>query len=336
METDWTSLMLRAAAVEYALDACGRRPGGKTDQSDWMRKVERVAEQFKCRAEDLLVWMADKDLQPEPRYSVAPRAETLSVEDDAALIDAAAAKAPAVPEGALPAAVRDPVASLIEKEKGALSASEREEIATALDADHSLKPEQRAALARLLRGSEFASVRDVLRATLDFLIPFGSEARRAFRRQSTWIRTLPPRCTFEYVELSRVITGFSLSGRSLLVIRDAEQTICRLVPYARVKSCQSLPDRTVLYLCRLVPAERFASELVSKKVAFLAEYAREENARDGNGWAELFGQTKANVSVLRKGLAAKICTATGARNSGYRALRAKPQRNKGTKKKATK
>ncbi len=346
MHTDWTCPDLRAAAVEFILQQIGKPPP-HIPASRWRASLDPVASALGIPGpmiEDLASWCQDRRYAPAADYSglssaSAPnqRPESRGVSDDAALIEKAAAVLPApnVPGGALPSPAPDLLSALLmETSAPVLSREERNELARALERGEPLSLQQRNAIAITLRGSTEATQADVVRGVIDFVIPSGSEVRRAWEATQSTI-TLRAGDIVTHEPCSVVISGFPLLGATTLcVIRDG--IVIRAIPYARFQRERSAPRGGRLIGYRyLRPVKVFAKESVSKKVATLADFVRPaEKGRNGAEWAGLFGETKQATSLRRKELDARIRRLTGAR-SGMRApgLRHKPQSNKGTTRK---
>lgn len=326
MNDKWSNAELRAAAVEWTLQRCGRPVGGRDGEGGvWLAAVGAAGRELGVAGEELARWCRDRKLVPVEEY----RGEECGGEEDGvARASRMAGELAEVPDGALPRRVRDPLEELLAVECDVLHAEERRALAEALEAGEPLPRGQRLALAVLLRGSELASRRDTVRAVLDFIVPQGAETKTIWEERTTML-TAPAGALGRVVEMGRKIPGCaSLLGGSMLVIEVAG-VVWRALPYARTKRVMLSPNgEGVVFTVRMmVPRETFARDHVLRQFALLASLVRED-PRHGKEWGELFRTTKADVSWTKKKLVRKIAEATGS-GVGWRQVRHKPDPRKG-------
>lgn len=305
MEINWTLPELRAAAVEYTLRECGPR----RSDAGWTAAVQKCAEA--CGVpdwRDLARWCADRALRPECAESYAG-----GKKDGVADVDAAALQAP------------DFLGGLLQEEDGVLSEGERAEFARLLEQGVKLTAGQRAALAVALRGSVLATRREVVRGVLDFVATLSGEDPEAvgWEVQETRYRLLPGEICSR-VPLTATVPRYGVLGRFALRIGPADGPARVFLPFA---AARGRVVGNVVPLRRLIPRRVLNESLLARRFTLLRSLVCPDG-RSQTGWAQLFGETKQNVSHASKLIAAEIQERTGSK-AGFRTLRSKPQRNKG-------
>lgn len=347
---DWKAPDLRRACVEYALQRCPII----LKRQNWRLTVtmEEIAQALGMPggkegpgAAELLAWCRDKKLRPSGAYAgeIGMGGESESEAESAEVREAALTLAAETAgnvagglAGAVPAAIPDPLTALLAEENDTLDKAEREEIARALDAGRGLTEGQRQALALLLRGSDFATRRDVVKALIDFIVPDSAELSRVWESRAGSLK-LPAGGVVTAEPVTATVPGFPRLGAQRLVIRERSGRVVRVLLYAAEKETVN----GVLFFNRLVPVQCFDETGVGVRMALLSSWVR-PSGKQQKGWAPLFnrggqswrgrGYTKAAVSFHAKGLQKKVREVTGGRD-GMRGVRQKPQRNKGVRKK---
>jgi hypothetical protein len=336
---DWDSPHLRQAAVEYTIQQIGELPARPSSRAAYQVKLGPIAAILQVSPADLLLWLADKNHLPA--YADRSANQTAAHDPLAAyeLADVAsyddaistlAASSPHIPAGALPDALRDPLSQLIATEDGVLSNEERLELATLLESGALLSKCERLAIACLLRGSELAGRREIVRAVLDWIVPRDSEDKEIWEIHKTTIAA-PIGSTYRYEPLLHPLGGWGETGRCRLIIETSAGIVFRVIPYCRVKTTRITPCSHVIDIRYLRPVKRFAREHVLHQFALLASFVRQEE-RNGKEWADLFGvkSGKALVSYHKKKIVRKIQKDTKSK-VGFRSERHKLDPRKGKK-----
>lgn len=325
---DWGSPELRRACVEYALQRYPLMGAGREARLCWT-EVDAIGRSVGLGVDgapgvrELVKWCRDKRLRPSGAFAgeIGLEGEGGERETALALAVEAAENAAGGTAGAVPAAIADPLTALLAEECDALSRAEREELARVLEGEGAVKLDrgQRLALAVMLRGSDFATRRDVVKALIDFLAPDSAVLTRVWEMRGSKVK-LPPGGTVTVEPVGTVVPGFPVIGAQRLVIRDAEGGAVKVLLYARAE----MEQEGTLWFKRLAPVQCFDEKGAGIRLALVSSWVRAEG-RQLKEWGPLFGVTKAAVSWHGKQMQEKL-------GRGMRGQRQKPQANKGKKK----
>lgn len=295
---DWSEPVLRQSAVDYALRHHGPVP--PQPSPEWEAGMQRCAAALGVpKWRDLVSWLKEGSGSPS-------RPEGM---DEESIVSQAAA------ESSLEA--------LLAREDGTLDHDARMRLAENVECGRTLRYDERQTLVQLLRGSAFATRADVFRSLVVFLTD--NPCRTVWQRRSSSVR-VPEGGSWRYADCPvRVRMGkvFATMGQSMIVIMDAKEQVTGVRIFARARRFRD----GILSYRQLVPAKRFSSDLIARKLAILSSFIAPQG-EDGKRLSGITGDSKALVSYHRKTLARQLQESNGSR-VGFAGLRNTPQRNKG-------